>query len=151
MPDGLYERDFMLWSEVQADLLRRLASGELVNAAVDWPNLIDEVQDLGKSEFHACQSLVEQALLHLLKREAWPNSLAVNHWMAETITFLAGARRRYAPSMRQKFDLAGLYADAVRAVRAETDESGTPLPLSDMCPFTLEQLLADNLSPLWAD
>ncbi len=47
MPDGLYERDFLLWSEAQADLLRRLAAGELVNAAVDWPNLIDEVWDLG--------------------------------------------------------------------------------------------------------
>ena len=47
MPDGLYERDFVLWSEAQADLLRRLAAGERVNAAVDWPNLIEEVEDLG--------------------------------------------------------------------------------------------------------
>ncbi len=28
MPDGLYERDFLEWSERQADLLRRLAAGE---------------------------------------------------------------------------------------------------------------------------
>ena len=37
MPDGLYERDALLWSEQQADLLRRLAEGERLNAAVERP------------------------------------------------------------------------------------------------------------------
>ncbi len=27
MPDGLYERDILVWSQHQADLLRRLGAG----------------------------------------------------------------------------------------------------------------------------
>ena len=46
MPDGLYEHDILAWSEEQARLLGRLAQGEPgVNAAVDWPHVIEEVQD----------------------------------------------------------------------------------------------------------
>ena len=40
MPDGLHDSDVLIWSEQQADLLRRLAAGERVNDAVDWANVI---------------------------------------------------------------------------------------------------------------
>ena len=35
MPDDLYDRDVLAWSERQADMIRRLARGERVND-VDW-------------------------------------------------------------------------------------------------------------------
>ena len=36
----LYDTDILLWSERQADLLRRHAAGERVNdASIDWPNI----------------------------------------------------------------------------------------------------------------
>ncbi len=78
MPDGLYERDALAWAEQQADLLRRLAAGARLNAAVDWPNVIEEVQDVGLSELRACQSLLEQALAHLLKLHALPEGQAAS-------------------------------------------------------------------------
>ena len=53
MPDGLYERDALAWAERQAALLRRLASGERLNETVDWPNVIDEVEDVGLSDLRA--------------------------------------------------------------------------------------------------
>ncbi len=56
MPDDLYDRDFLAWSEHQAALLRRLAAGERVDQAVDWSNVIDEVESLGRSELRACES-----------------------------------------------------------------------------------------------
>jgi hypothetical protein len=40
MPDGLYERDVLAWSQHQADLLRRLGRGERVND-VDWTNIAE--------------------------------------------------------------------------------------------------------------
>lgn len=70
MPDDLYDRDVLIWSEQQAELLRRLAAGERVNDALDWPNLIEEVESVGRLELHACQSLLRQALVHLLKCHA---------------------------------------------------------------------------------
>lgn len=48
MPDDVYERDILSWSEHQAGFLRRLAAGERVRAAVDWRNLIEEVEALGR-------------------------------------------------------------------------------------------------------
>ena len=77
MPDGLYEQDALAWSERQADLLRRVAAGDELDEAVDWPNVIDEVLDVGRSELHGCESLLQQAILHLLKRHLWPDSPAV--------------------------------------------------------------------------
>jgi len=70
VPDDLYRRDALAWAEQQAALLRRLAAGERLNEAVDWPNVIDEVQDVGLSELRACQSLLQQATTHLLKLHA---------------------------------------------------------------------------------
>jgi hypothetical protein len=36
MPDDLYQRDVLTWAEQQAALLRSLAAGERINAAIDW-------------------------------------------------------------------------------------------------------------------
>ena len=70
----LYEDDILLWSERQAELLRRRAAGELVNdAELDWPNIAEEIEDVGKSQLRGVASHLVQALLHDLKAEAWPH------------------------------------------------------------------------------
>lgn len=140
MPDDLYERDILVWSERQADLLRRLAAGERVNDAVDWPNVIDEMETVGRSELHACESLVVQAMVHLLKVHAEPGSEAVPHWRAEVLTFLAGVRRRFTPSMRQKVNLQALY-DEARGIAREASPNAAPSVAAS--PFTLPMLIAD--------
>jgi len=40
MPDSLYDTDILIWSERQADLLRRLAGGERLNETIDWEIVI---------------------------------------------------------------------------------------------------------------
>ena len=151
MPDGLYERDALAWAEQQAALLRRLAAGERVNDAVDWPNVIEEVQDVGLSELRACQSLLEQALAHLLKLHALPQSQAARHWRDEIRAFLHDAQRRFTPSMRQRIGLDDLYDKALERARAAAEDIGiTPRSLPDTCPFTLDDLLAGDLAPLAA-
>ena len=49
MPDSLYERDALAWSDQQAELLRSVAGGG-GHGSVDWANVIEEVQDVGRSE-----------------------------------------------------------------------------------------------------
>ncbi len=47
---GLYEADILLWSERQRDLLPRVAAGEAVNEAPDWPNIIEEIESVGNEQ-----------------------------------------------------------------------------------------------------
>lgn len=137
----LYETDILEWSERQAKLLRRVAAGDHSNAeAPDWPNVIEEIEAVGRSELRACESLLVQALLHYLKAEAWPQSRDVPHWHAEARGFRRDAARAFSPSMRQKIDLASLYADAL--VRLPDSMDGQPpVPVPAECPTTLDQLL----------
>ena len=144
MPDGLYDRDVLAWSERQADLLRRLAAGERLNEAVDWPNVIEEVQDVGRSALRSCRSLLRNALVHLLKLHAWPTSPAAAHWREETANFLDDAEDCFTPSMRQHIDLAELYRRSVRQVRAAAVDASEPRPLPEACPFVLDDLLDPN-------
>ncbi|WP_428532892.1 DUF29 family protein [Rhodopila sp.] len=66
MPDDLYDRDALAWSEHQATLLRRAASGEQVND-IDWAHVFEEIEGGGLSELHGVQSDLGQILVHLLK------------------------------------------------------------------------------------
>jgi len=102
----LYDTDVMGWSEHQADLLRRHAAGERANdPAIDWPHIIEEIEDVGRSELRSCKSLLRQALRHMLKAEAWPLSRDAPNWRADAIDFRRQARDAFTPSMRQKIDV----------------------------------------------
>src|SRR5471030_2794676 len=116
MPDGLYERDVLAWSQHQADLLRRVGRGERVND-VDWTNVAEEIEDVGLSELHSVESYLTLIMVHLLKIQASPDDTAADHWSTEIAAFQGNARRRFTPSMRQRIDLAALYADAIRQLR----------------------------------
>ena len=74
-----YDDDILLWSERQAELLRRMAAGERVNNQVDWENVAEEIESVGRTERRACESHLVQALLHDLKAEAWPLARDA-HW-----------------------------------------------------------------------
>ena len=139
---GLYDADIFLWSEQQADLLRRLARGERVNDAVDWENVIEEVGDVGKSEFNSVASLIEVGLTHLLLAHASPRPEPVGHWKAEAIAALAGAARRYAPSMGPRLDLSEIWTLAVTVARNKLAADGGPArPLPTGCPFAVQDLV----------
>ena len=138
---GLYERDALAWAEQQAALLDRMAAGERLNEAVDWPNVIEEVRDVGLSELRTCRSLLRQAMLHMLKLYVWPDSPAASHWRSEVRTFLVDAEDRFTPSMRQRIDLDELYAKGLYLMHEEMNSSSRARPLPETCPFTLNELL----------
>ncbi len=99
---------------------------------------------MGLSELRACKSLLRQALVHLLKLHAWPDSRAAAHWRSEVIGFRADMRDRFAPSMRQRISLDEVYRVALEQMQAGTDDSGEPRPVPAACPFALDDLLALN-------
>jgi hypothetical protein len=139
-----YDTDILVWSERQGELLRRIVRGERVNATdLDWPNIAEEIESVGRSQLSAVRSLLTQSLVHMLKAEAWPLSPAAPGWRAEAIRFRQDAAETFSPSMRQHLDLAKLYARAVRAL-PETIDGQPPLPVPATCPVTLDELLAED-------
>ena len=138
-----YDTDILEWCEHQAGLLRRRAAGELVNDnELDWVNIAEEIEDVGSNRLHAVESLLVQALRHMLKAEAWPLSRDAATWKADAIDFRRQARRRFVPSMRHRIDLVGLYADALAAM-PETIDGQPPQSVPERCSVTLDELLSD--------
>ena len=68
----LYVDDVYEWSRHQAGLLlRRRAAGELINEAeLDWPNIAEEIESVGKSGCRACRSALVNAIAHFMKARA---------------------------------------------------------------------------------
>jgi len=67
-----YDRDILAWSERQGGLLRRIAAGESINDQIDWLNIAEEVEALGKSEKRELRTRIATILLHLIKLQASP-------------------------------------------------------------------------------
>ena len=140
MPGGLYERDILVWSQHQADLLRRPGRGERVND-VDWAHVAEEIEYLGLSELHSVESCLIPIMAHVLKIQASPDDTAVNHWKTEIAAFQDNAQLRFTPSMRQRIDLPMLYDKAIRRLRIADSGNKIPRPWPAANPFTLDQLL----------
>jgi hypothetical protein len=143
MPDDLYHRDVLLWSEQQANLLRQLARGERVNN-VDWDRVVEEIEDVGISELRSVESFLVLTLLHLLKMYGWPDSPAVDHWRVETAAFQGEAQRRFAPSMRQHLDAERVFTAALKPLQRAKYDGHTPRAFPASCAFTLDQLLNEE-------
>ena len=113
----LYDQDFIGWTEQQAALLRK-AAHEGSNLGLDWANLIEEVEGLGRSEYHALSSQVRRILVHLLKLEYSPSANPRSGWrdsIADARSEVEGLLER-DPGLRPR--LPGVItSEAPRAIR----------------------------------
>ncbi|HEY5299477.1 MAG TPA: DUF29 domain-containing protein [Acetobacteraceae bacterium] len=61
-----YDQDFFLWSRAQADALR-VAARSGANLPVDWENVAEEIESLGRSDRRELASRLRVIMEHLLK------------------------------------------------------------------------------------
>jgi Domain of unknown function DUF29 len=94
----LYDEDFYAWTQQQAQALRAHFQGD---NRLDVEHLAEEVEDLGKSELHGVESLVEQIIAHLLKPDYSGQSDPRSHWRAEILNFRQNVARKITPSIRR--------------------------------------------------
>src|SRR5207244_7379218 len=80
----LYDEDFVRWSEEQSRALREAARFP-TNLPLDWENLAEEIESLGRSQRHELRSRIAVILEHLLKLAHSPATDPRRGWM-ETIT-----------------------------------------------------------------
>lgn len=140
---SLYEADYHAWTQEQAAALRR---GDF--ARLDVPNLIEEIESLGRSEERELESRLAQLLMHLLKWQHQP-SKRTNSWKRT----LREQRRRIEmllggmPSLRPKVGdaLLAAYGDALVMFERETGLDIQSLP--EACPYTVAQTLTEDWLP----
>src|SRR5690348_15042634 len=75
----LYEEDTAAWAEQQAAALRAAARGGS-NQLLDWENLAEEIEDLGKSLRIALKSQISRVILHQIKLMHSPASDPRRGW-----------------------------------------------------------------------
>lgn len=150
-PDDLYERDFYLWTQAQAEALRAEAQRRAGGSnAVDWARVAEEIEDMGARDLRECLSRVAVILEHLFKlawshrsepRGGWRATIRIQRReLLEVMT--ATLRPKTAAALER------LHASAAEAASDafDTDETGVPKDLS--LRWTFEQILGEADDPL---
>jgi Domain of unknown function DUF29 len=65
-PAELYEADFVRWTEQQSSAIRDAARSG-ANLPLDWENLAEEIESLGRSQRRELRSRISVIIEHLLK------------------------------------------------------------------------------------
>ena len=116
---SLYDEDILIWSEQQAAALRYLANRRDLPNDLDLANVIEEIEDVGRSEFHTVESLIENILTHLVLLAADPDAPATRGWIAEITAWNLTLRRRITPSMQARLDVPSLWRDSLEVAAAK--------------------------------
>jgi hypothetical protein len=155
MPDGPrpigpdYEDDFYAWTQYQAGVLRTLPTAD---NRFDREHLAEEIEDLGKSERDAVRSQVRRILVHFLKLACSPAREPRFGWRGSIVDARAQLRDKLSSSLRRDANnvLARLYADAHKQAALELQEYGehdAARSLPAECPYTIDQIIADDWYP----
>ena len=144
-----YDDDFFAWTEYQAEVLRTMRGAD---NRLDREHLAEEIADLGRSERNAVRNQIRRIIEHLLKL-AWSGSEEPRYgWMRSIAEARACLRDEMSPALRRDAEtmLPSLYRDGRRQAVLGLQEHGeheaaTALP--DACPYTLDQIAADEWYP----
>lgn len=147
--NDLYETDIALWSEHQANLLRRRAAGQLVNDAdLDWSNIAEEIEAVGRSERSQLRSLITTAIEHLMRLEASPAMEPRRGWKATIRRTRRDIRDllKESPSLRPL--VAAMVADQMQRAREDlvdwlAEYAEQPRVDIDSLGFADDQVLGD--------
>jgi hypothetical protein len=139
---NLYDQDYYLWLSHTANLIKEGKFSE-----VDAANLVEEIEDMGKSEQRAIESNLVVVLLHLLKYKYQPEK-RTNSWKASIREHRRRLRKAFSasPSLKRYFEQ--VFDECYQDGREQAaDETGLPLDTFPIkSPFTpIEVLDADYL------
>jgi hypothetical protein len=146
----LYDEDFVAWTEQQAEALRAAAQGG-TNQPLDWGNLAEEIESLGKSDRRELRSQIYRIIRHLAKLEfslateprgGWRESVRDGRKQAELV--LADS-----PSLKPQLDqfVSEESPGATKRAVADLGEFGEVDPATQRAlgqtRYTVDQVLGD--------
>jgi hypothetical protein len=134
---SLYERDFYAWLRDQATQLRARSHNN-----IDWENLAEEIESVGRSERREIESRLALLILHLLKWQFQPGRRSES-WklsIGEQRTWIPGIIR-HSPSLKgyPSRIFASAYEDGQRRAINETGPHPSVFPSEP--PFTVKEAL----------
>jgi Domain of unknown function DUF29 len=147
----LYDRDFCLWTETMAEVLR---SGNL--AQLDIANLAEEVESLGRRDRRELESRLVVLLHHLLKWQ-FQSSMRSRSWRGTLAEQRLRIRRllKDSPSLRSVLEssmtsgrsetIDECYTDAKIQASEETGLTIDTFPAD--CPYAIEAVLSVEFLP----
>ena len=128
-----HDVDFYRWTQEQAALLR---TGRFEDPALDIDNLVEEIEDMGRSEIREISSLLRATLTHLLKMALSRDTQSVDHWFNETLAFQGDAVIAFSPGLRQRLDLGRIWRVACNGALRSLERYRVAIPaLPNACPF----------------
>ncbi len=140
---SLYERDLYAWAQTNARLLKERRFEEL-----DIEHLIEEIEDMGRSEQRAVMSHLRNLLIHLLKWQFQPElrskswRFSISNARIEIAALLAES-----PSLRDlpANRLVECYVGARSLAADETGLNGATFP--ENCPYPIQSVLDQDWLP----
>jgi hypothetical protein len=139
----LYDHDYFAWTVEQGRLLRGLRP-----TGLDWENVAEEIESLGRSDKRSIENNLNVVVLHLLKwryqaekrKGDWKSSLIEHRKRLNRLVAESPSLRHYpAEVLAREYTVARLRASA---------ETGLPeSAFPEECPFTIEQVLAPDFWP----
>ncbi|MEQ8466194.1 DUF29 domain-containing protein [Coleofasciculus sp. E1-EBD-02] len=138
-----YELDFYGWTQEQAKLLQEQKWSQL-----DIPNLVEEIEALGRQERQELENRLGILLGHLLKWEfqsdkrsrSWFATIREQRRRIERLLKKSPSLQPYLPEA-----LENGYQDALDLAVRETSLSYKTFPPE--CPYSLEHIFNNNLFP----
>lgn len=137
-----YEDDILGWSADQAARLRRVAAGEAAPdaAGVDWANVVDEVEGVGRSIRATVRERLFAGLRLVLMAYRWPEYREAGRWLAAADSALGMAQGFVDAGMEGRLDLDRVWRDAREAVELAKTEGHAPRPLPARIPLGFRDL-----------
>ncbi len=147
----LYDKDFPLWVEINLQLLR-----EKAYELVDWENLLEEIEDMARSDLKTCISYLAVILEHLYKWDYFRNLAGGETAGKSWLKSIKNARREINillteyPSLRNKLPLQmdRAWIRAVAKLEDWLEDRGIDpkaYPIPEKCPYTYEKAMTRDL------
>ena len=136
-----FEQDFYGWTQQQAQFLKNRQLDH-----IDWTQIAEEIEDMGRSEKRQLASRLEVLIMHLLKWQFQPN-LRSRSWQLT----LKEQRLRLAKLLQENPSLQPCLAEAILSayplavISAERETGLSHYPNS--CPYSPEELLNQQFLP----
>jgi hypothetical protein len=135
----LYEQDYVAWLDLTLTKLKQQDFSDL-----DWGNLIEEIEALGREQRHKVESYLLRLLIHLLLYQHWDTerTWSGKGWEKEIDNFRLELDFLLESQVLHNHFLSILdkaYTKARRLVIKKSNLSSTIFP--EACPYSPEQVL----------